>query len=117
MIKLRTLIGISLLCTLSACLSKQEFSQEELQSLVDEELAKKLEAYERIKIDRCREGILDLAGAMVDSILFFENQTRSDTSLYPLVRRPDQPEIRAIQDTRPIAPLFPDIRDSLDSIQ
>ena len=114
---LRILIILSLLCTLSACLNKQEFSKEELQVLVDQELAKKLEAYERIKLERCRTGILELAGTIVDSILFFENQSRSDSSLYPLVRRPSQPEVRAIQDTRPVAPLFPDIRDSLDSIQ
>ncbi|GAB5555206.1 MAG: hypothetical protein Sapg2KO_47970 [Saprospiraceae bacterium] len=106
---------IGLACCTSACLDRQEFSPEELQALVDEELEKRLVNYRKIRLERCSENLLIKANLIVDSLIFLESQP-TDTSFIP---KPARPEIRIVQDTRPIAPLFDTIIDSirLDSLR
>lgn len=112
----RILIVLSTLafCT-SACLNKAEFSVEDVQALMDEQLERRLENYREIKLERCRNDLLAKADLMVDSLIFLESQSK-DTSFIP---KPARPEIRIVQDTRPIVPLFDTIIDSLrlDSLQ
>jgi hypothetical protein len=99
-----------------ACLTREEFSPEELQALVDRELERKLEAYQRIRLERCREEMLAQADAIVDSLLFLENSLRSDSVGMPRTSRPMRPELRPVPDTRPVAPLFKDLADSLKNL-
>lgn len=107
------LLGLAALT--SSCLDRAEFSPEEVQALVDQLLEKKLEDYRRIKLERCQENLLIKADLMVDSLIFLESQP-TDTNFIP---KPARPEIRVVQDTRPIAPLFDTIIERLmvDSLQ
>ncbi|MEO0340383.1 MAG: hypothetical protein AAF242_14380 [Bacteroidota bacterium] len=98
---------------LSGCITRQEYSEEEMQVLVDEALELKLIDYWTTKIRRCEEALLQAAQEAVDSILFLESQTDIDSSLVPaFIPKPARPEIKVIPDTRPILPLF----DSIDAI-
>lgn len=99
---------------LTGCLNPQEFSEEELQALVDTELEKRLLNYREIKFDRCRENLLIKANLIVDSLLYLEAQYLADSLLKNnLLPKPGRPEIRIVRDTRPIAPLFDTIIDSV----
>jgi hypothetical protein len=104
----------------TACLDPQEFSEEELQALVDTELEKRLLNYQQIKLERCRENLLIKANSIVDSLLYLEAQQMADSlSNTNVLPKPARPEIRIVRDTRPIAPLFDTIIDSIriDSIK
>lgn len=104
---------IAAMILLSSCITKQEYSEEEMQVLVDEALNKRLTDYRTTKIRRCEEALLQAAQTQVDSILFWESQLKIDSSLVPtLIPKPARPEIKVIPDTRPILPLF----DSIDAI-
>ena len=97
----------------SGCITRQEYSEEEMQALVDEALEFKLTDYRNTKIRRCEEALLQAAQEAVDSILFSESQSKIDSSLVPtFIPKPTRPEIKVIPDTRPILPLF----DSIDAI-
>ena len=108
---MRNMLWVCLgLCFLnSSCLNREEFSQEELQALVDTELEERLLEYRQIKLNRCEENLLAKADLIVDSLIFLATQPK-DTIAIP---KPARPEIRIVQDTRPIAPLFDTIIDGL----
>lgn len=107
------LTGVVLLLQTTSCLNREEYSAEEMQALVDRELERKLTQYQEIRLRRCREEMLEQADAIVDSILFYETSRRSDTLGLPRTSRPARPELRNVPDTRPLAPLFKDLPDSL----
>jgi hypothetical protein len=113
MISRAGILLVSILLLQTSCLNRAEFSPEEIQALVDRELERKLEQYQQIRMEKCREDMLERADAIVDSILFFENSRRSDTIGQPRTRRPAPPSLRPVPDTRPLAPLFQDLQDSL----
>ena len=104
-----------LLLTLPACLNPQEYTEEELQALVDAELGRKVQSFRDVKMERCREALFIRANFIVDSLLFVQTQ-RSVDSLFVNAnkKRPDRPEMREILDDRPVAPLFDTI--ILDSL-
>lgn len=103
------IVLLGLACCTSSCLDREEFSPEELQALVDQELEKKLKDYRAIKLERCQKSLLVEADLIVDSLVFKESQP-TDTSFIP---KPARPEIRVVQDTRPIVPLFDTIIEGL----
>ncbi|MEM6377961.1 MAG: hypothetical protein AAF705_07095, partial [Bacteroidota bacterium] len=106
-------LGVFLLT--NSCLNREEFSQEELQALVEIELERRLIDYRHIKLKRCEENLLAEADLIVDSLIFIAAQPEDTIS----IPKPARPEIRVVQDTRPIAPLFDTIIDglNLDSLE
>lgn len=104
-----------LLLALPSCLNSQEFSEEELQALVDSELERKINDFRRIKLERCREDMLERANFIVDSLRFRQTQQQVDSLFLNNNRvKPGRPDLRTVPDEWPVAPLFDTIR--LDSL-
>ncbi|WP_421797709.1 hypothetical protein [Haliscomenobacter sp.] len=106
MSKFGILLGLTLL--FSACLSKKEYTEEEIQALMDGELQRKIAAYRKSKIDACREEAFRQATKIVDSLVIAEAYFDRDTfARPPKPIKPDEkaPEIKG-PDTIQLKPLF-----------
>lgn len=104
--KLGILLGLALL--FSACLSKKEYTDEEIQALMDGELQRKIAAYRKSKIDACQEEAFRQATKIVDSLVIAEAYFDRDTlARPPKPIKPDEkaPEIKG-PDTIQLKPLF-----------
>jgi hypothetical protein len=101
-------IGL-LVIGLSACLSDQEYSQEEVQQLMQAELDRRITNFKTVRAKRCREELLEQAVTLADSILLVESRASVKDPGRPA--RVERPELRRPKDSLPIAPLFR--RDSL----
>lgn len=104
--KLGILLGLALL--FSACLSKKDYTEEEIQALMDGELQRKIATYRKSKIDACQEEAFRQATKIVDSLIiagaYFERDTLTRP---PKPIKPDEkaPEIKG-PDTIQLKPLF-----------
>lgn len=104
--KLGILMGLTLL--FSACLSKKDYTEEEIQALMDGELQRKIAAYRKSKIDACQEEAFRQATKIVDSLVIAEAYFDRDTfARPPKPIKPDEkaPEIKG-PDTIQLKPLF-----------
>ncbi|MDX2067445.1 MAG: hypothetical protein SFV55_03405 [Haliscomenobacter sp.] len=104
--KLGISLGLALL--FSACLSKKEYTDDEIQALMDGELQRKIAAYRKSKIDACREEAFRQATKIVDSLVIAEAYFDRDTlARPPKPIKPDEkaPEIQG-PDTIQLKPLF-----------
>lgn len=93
---------------LPACLSKKEYSEEEMQALMDAELQRKIAAYRSSKITACQEEAFRQATKIVDSLVIAEAYFDRDTfARPPKPIKPDEkaPEIKG-PDTILLKPLF-----------
>ena len=104
--KLLFLFCLTLL--LPACLSKKEYSEEEMQALMDAELQRKITAYRSSKITACQEEAFRQATKIVDSLVIAEAYFDRDTFARP--PKPIKPEEKAPEikgpDTIQLKPLF-----------
>lgn len=104
--KLLLLLCLTLL--LPACLSKKEYSEEEMQRLMDAELQRKITEYRRAKITACQEEVFRQATKIVDSLVIAEAYFDRDTLARP--PKPIKPEEKAPEikgpDTIQLKPLF-----------
>ncbi|HOY19386.1 MAG TPA: hypothetical protein PLC89_18905 [Haliscomenobacter sp.] len=102
-----TLMAILFLfCT--ACLSKKEYSEEEIKTLMDQEVNRKITDYRNAKIKACQEDALREATRIVDSLLIVEAYFERDTlSRPPKPVKPNEdiPKIKG-PDTIQLKPLF-----------
>ena len=73
------LVGFSL----SGCLTREEYSQEDIQALIDAEVETKTNQLTATKQDRCREELTTEASQMADSILHDEAYVERDPLLRP----------------------------------
>lgn len=104
--KFGILLGLTLL--FSACLSKKEYTDAEIQALMDGELQRKIAAYRKSKIDACQEEAFRQATKIVDSLVIAEAYFDRDTfARPPKPIKPDEkaPEIKG-PDTIQLKPLF-----------
>ena len=91
-----------------ACLSKREYSDDEIQALMDQELNRRITEFRMAKIKACQEEALREATHIVDSLLIAEAYFERDTfSRPPKPAKPSEgiPEIKG-PDTIPLKPLF-----------
>lgn len=98
--------GLFLLCT--ACLAKKEYTEEEIKTLMDQELKRKITEYRNAKTTACQEEALREATRIVDSLLIVEAYFERDTfSRPPKPIKPTEgiPDIKG-PDTIPLKPLF-----------
>ncbi|MBK8879811.1 MAG: hypothetical protein IPN74_15115 [Haliscomenobacter sp.] len=102
------MIPISLLVfSLSGCLTREEYSQEDIQALIDEEVEKKMEQFTSTKLERCREELIAEASRIADSILIDEAYFERDTFLRPMKpEKPEKPKIKILKDTTALRQLF-----------
>lgn len=104
----KLILVLSLMLLLPACLSKKEYSEEEMQVLMDKELQRKIAEYRDAKIKACQEEAFRQATKIVDSLVIAEAYFDRDTlSRPPKPIKPDEkaPEIKG-PDTIQLKPLF-----------
>lgn len=91
----------------SACLNRKEYSQADIDALIEKEVRQRVALFIRTKEERCMEDILKEANRLADSIMVVEAFFDRDTFLRPEKPvRPDKPHIKILQDTTPVKPLF-----------
>ncbi len=101
----------SFLFLFQACGGRQN-TQELMEEFIQQKVEERLTKAERTIMGRCYDNILEKAGIIADSILFEKARLRKDTSDRPSKPlRPDEPEIKTLIDSIPVAPLF----DSLET--
>ena len=92
----------------SSCLSKKEYTDDEIQALIDGELQRKIDAYRKSKIDACQEEASRQATKIVDSLVIAEAYFDRDTFARP--PKPIKPNEKAPEikgpDTIQLKPLF-----------
>jgi hypothetical protein len=92
---------------LSGCLSNEEYSQADIQALMDEAVAEKIKSYTKIKAERCEEDLLKEANRLADSIMITEAFFDRDTAMRPpKPEKPEKPALQVIKDPTPVKPLF-----------
>ncbi len=103
-----TFTGILLVVvTLSSCLSNEEYSQADIQALMDEAVAEKIKSYTNIKTTRCEEDLLKEANRLADSVMIAEAFFDRDTALRPpKPEKPEKPTLQVLKDAPPVKPLF-----------
>ena len=105
--KYSPILYLFLLLLPSACLTREEYSAEDVQALIDKEVEDRVNTYTRIKKDACRDELLKEANRLADSILIAEAFFERDTTQRPLKpEKPEKPTFKISKDTTPIKPLF-----------
>lgn len=103
------IIGVALAVSTMACLSDKEYSQEEVEALMQSELERRIRRFRETRSERCYEQMLQEAVRQADSIMVVRAREAVPDPGRP--DRPDRPVRRTARDTLPVKPLFE--RDSL----
>ena len=91
----------------SGCLDRKEYSQSDIDALIEKEVRQRVEVFIRTKEERCMEDILKAANHLADSIMVVEAFFDRDTFSRPeKPSRPDKPHIKVLQDSTPVGPLI-----------
>lgn len=104
-----SLIGILVLqlLGLSACLSREEYTEAEINAYMQKELETKVTNFIKQHRQRCQDDLLQLATKQVDSILLVDAFYKRDTTLKPHHPvKPAHPVIKTIEDTTKVQPFF-----------
>ncbi len=81
-----------------------------IQTMIDEEVERRISEYRKVRLQKCRERILKVADLKADSIILAlaRDDFRMDTMPRPEVpERPERPEIKPPRDTTAVVPLLP----------
>lgn len=98
----------------TGCLREHDRSAE-TEAIIQEAVRNRLETYEQVRMERCREDILEEANRITDSLMIVEARRQRDTSGRPSRPvRPEKPEFPVVEDTIPVRPLLPE-EDSIPS--
>ena len=100
-----------------SCLNNEEYSPDEIQQLIQNEVDERVNEYVAIRKAQCEEGLLTEATRLLDSILIAEAREMRDTLFQPAKpERPETPTIKKLDEDIPLKPLF-EKRDSLSKKQ
>ena len=100
-----------------SCLNNEEYSPDEIQQLIQNEVDKRVNEYVAIRKAQCEEGLLNEATRLLDSILIAEAREMRDTLFQPeKPERPETPTFKKLDEDIPLKPLF-EKRDSLSKKQ
>ncbi|NUO02107.1 MAG: hypothetical protein HUU01_15995 [Saprospiraceae bacterium] len=92
---------------LNACQSEAN-RLEARQMAIDQEVARKLEVYRKIKEQNCRDEVLTAASLIADSLIIANARMQLDTTLKPPKPfKPEPPTLQTLIDSVPVKPLFP----------
>jgi hypothetical protein len=101
----------------SSCLNNEEYSPDEIQQLIQNEVDERVNEYVTIRKAQCEEGLLTEATRLLDSILIAEAREMRDTLFQPAKpERPETPTFKKLDVDIPLKPLF-EKRDSLSKKQ
>jgi hypothetical protein len=100
-----------------SCLNNEEYSPDEIQQLIQNEVDERVNEYVTIRKAQCEEGLLTEATRLLDSILIAEAREMRDTLFQPAKpERPETPTFKKLDVDIPLKPLF-EKRDSLSKKQ
>jgi hypothetical protein len=100
-----------------SCLNSEEYSPDEIQQLIQNEVDDRVNEYVSIRKVQCEEGLLTEATRLLDSILIAEAREMRDTLFQPAKpERPETPTFKKLDEDIPLKPLF-EKRDSLSKKQ
>ena len=100
-----------------SCLNNEEYSPDEIQQLIQNEVDERVNEYVSIRKAQCEEGLLTEATRLLDSILIAEAREMRDTLFQPSKpERPETPSFKKLDEDIPLKPLF-EKRDSLSKKQ
>ena len=100
-----------------SCLNNEEYSPDEIQQLIQNEVDERVNEYVSIRKAQCEEGLLTEATRLLDSILIAEAREMRDTLFQPAKpERPKTPTFKKLDEDIPLKPLF-EKRDSLSKKQ
>ena len=100
-----------------SCLNNEEYSPDEIQQLIQNEVDERVNEYVTIRKAQCEEGLLTEATRLLDSILIAEAREMRDTLFQPSKpERPETPSFKKLDEDIPLKPLF-EKRDSLSKKQ
>ena len=91
-----------------------------MEAVIDQEVARRIQNYKQVRMDRCYEKALEEASRLADSILILEARLERDTlGKPPKPEKPEKPEIKAVLDSTPIKPLLEGEKKStpIDSLE
>lgn len=92
-----------------ACADDPVYRAQKVQELMDIALEERIKRHQNTFRNRCREGAMEEASRMVDSILIDEARRSIDTiNRPPKPIKPQQPEVKELKDTLPISPFLKD---------
>ena len=93
----------------TACVDDSVYRAQKAQELMDIALEERIARHQNTFRNRCREGAMEEASRIVDSILIDEARRSLDTiNRPPKPIKPQQPEIKELKDTLPISPFLKD---------
>jgi hypothetical protein len=100
------LLLVFLLAGISAC-KEDDRNRIAVEKVINEEVSRKVNDYIQMRMKRCIEKATKEANEIADSLLILEARLSRDTaSKPPRPYKPEKPEIKALQDSSPIAPIF-----------
>lgn len=98
-----------LLLGLSACGDRPDENKVAVEIFLERQVEDRLETYRQILAQQCRDNILEEAGKIADSILIAEARLERDTANKPpKPTKPGRPELKKLQDSLALDPLFRD---------
>lgn len=117
-ISFRQAVLLAIALAFFAC-SPEVDREAQMQALVEQTVAERVATYERVRLQRCREEVLEEANRRLDSILIEQATLQAGTGMKPpRPNRPGRPDIRQLEDTLPLKPLLPtDSIPQRDTIQ
>lgn len=90
--------------TLSAC---QSSTHVDTDAVIEEKVQERLAEFKRVIDLRCREKVLEEAGLIADSLVLRQARLKKDTFQRPIKPvRPDEPELKTLNDSLPLKPFF-----------
>ena len=88
----------------SAC---QSSTHVDIDAVIEEKVQERLAEFKRVIDLRCRDKMLEEAGLIADSMVLLQARLKKDTLNRPLRPvRPDEPELKTLNDSLPLKPLF-----------
>jgi hypothetical protein len=106
---------INLLLVLATVLTAcQSSTHVDTAAVIEEKVQERLAEFKRVIDLRCREKMLEEAGLIADSLVLMQARLKKDTLQRPVRPvRPGEPELKTLNDSLPLKPLFePTIRKS-----
>ena len=77
------------------------------QAAIEQEVARKLETFRKIKEQNCRDEVLTAASLIADSLIIANARMQLDTTFKPPKPfKPEQPTLQTLIDSVPVKPLF-----------
>ncbi len=106
-----SLIALLALLLAAAC-AEDDRNRLAVESVIEEEVAKRVEAYKNGRMSRCYSEAVEEASTIADSILLLQARlSRDSLPKPPRPSKPERPELKTLKDSLRVAPIIR--RDSL----